>query len=63
MKIDLKHEPAVIAMVTQIDRQATNLERAGNRHLKEARELRDLSAAMIAKFRRIKTRMDHGRRK
>jgi len=65
MKIDIMSEPSVIGILDDVDRHATALERAGNRHLKDAEKMRDLLAALKAKFRSIKERMEQrgGRRK
>jgi hypothetical protein len=61
MKLDHKNEPDVIAILHEIDRQATILERNGNRQIKESQRMREISSALTAKFRKLKKRLSHGR--
>lgn len=63
MNIDITREPSVLGILDDIDRHATALERSGKRHLKDSEKMRELSAALKAKFRSIKERMakEHGK--
>jgi hypothetical protein len=58
MKMDVKMEPDVIAILAEIDRQAILLDLDGKRKLKESRRMRELHNATLAKFRNLKKRMD-----
>jgi hypothetical protein len=51
-------EPAVIAILHDVARLATLLERQGKRNLKEAKVARDMHDALLVKFRAIDKRIN-----